>query len=163
MNRIIIDFHLDEEGDWVASLDCGHKQHVRHRPPLIERPWVMAEESRRKMIGKEWSCPLCDRLEIPEGFEVYSRTPEFDARSIPVKIRSHHETGTGIWGKITVLQGHLRYTVGEPIGREFMLDKTIRGIVSPHIPHKVEPIGDVRFFIEFYRSADHGKNSSRTE
>jgi hypothetical protein len=27
----IVGFHQDTEGDWVAELDCGHRQHVRHR------------------------------------------------------------------------------------------------------------------------------------
>ncbi len=28
MQQAIIDFHLDEENDWVADLACGHGQHV---------------------------------------------------------------------------------------------------------------------------------------
>jgi len=27
--REIVDFHLDENLDWVAELECGHQQHVR--------------------------------------------------------------------------------------------------------------------------------------
>ena len=30
--RKIVDFHLDENLDWVAELECGHQQHVRHNP-----------------------------------------------------------------------------------------------------------------------------------
>ena len=30
MQRKITGFHLDEEGYWVAELECGHNQHVRH-------------------------------------------------------------------------------------------------------------------------------------
>ena len=30
--RKIVGFHLDENLDWVAELECGHQQHVR--PPL---------------------------------------------------------------------------------------------------------------------------------
>ena len=39
MQRKITGFHLDEEGHWVAELECGHNQHVRHDPPYVERPW----------------------------------------------------------------------------------------------------------------------------
>jgi hypothetical protein len=31
--RKIVGFHLDERKDWVAELECGHQQHVRHNPP----------------------------------------------------------------------------------------------------------------------------------
>ena len=39
MDRRIAGFHQDELGDWVAELDCGHTQHVRHNPPWQLRPW----------------------------------------------------------------------------------------------------------------------------
>jgi hypothetical protein len=31
--RKIVDFHLDEDLDWVAELECGHPRQVRHKPP----------------------------------------------------------------------------------------------------------------------------------
>ena len=31
--RKIVDFHLDEDCEWVAELECGHQQQVRHNPP----------------------------------------------------------------------------------------------------------------------------------
>ncbi len=31
--RAIIAFHVDQDGDWVADLECGHTRHVRHTPP----------------------------------------------------------------------------------------------------------------------------------
>jgi len=34
MNQSIIGYHLDDQGDWVADLACGHGQHVRHQPPM---------------------------------------------------------------------------------------------------------------------------------
>ena len=46
MLRRIAGFHQDSEGDWVAELDCLHTQHVRHRPPFQERPWILTEAGR---------------------------------------------------------------------------------------------------------------------
>jgi len=40
MDRRIAGFHQDEEIFWVAELECGHQQHVRHNPPMTLRPWV---------------------------------------------------------------------------------------------------------------------------
>lgn len=60
MKRRIVGFHKDEQADWVADLECGHKQHVRHNPPLITRPWVMSEKGRESRLGAELDCKTCD-------------------------------------------------------------------------------------------------------
>lgn len=60
MHQPIIGFHQDEHGDWVADLACGHGQHVRHRPPLTFRSWVMTEEGRREHLGQKLDCKKCD-------------------------------------------------------------------------------------------------------
>ena len=52
-------FHQDEEGHWVADLECGHTRHVRHEPPWQERPWVLTEEGRARMLGTRLSCKEC--------------------------------------------------------------------------------------------------------
>jgi uncharacterized protein DUF3565 len=60
MRRTITGFYEDIEGHFVAMLDCGHEQHVRHRPPFSERPWVLTEEGRRAKIGEAIDCRSCD-------------------------------------------------------------------------------------------------------
>jgi hypothetical protein len=55
----IVGYHQDEEKNWVAELSCGHQQHVRHRPPLIERPWVLTEAGRAAKIGHLVVCADC--------------------------------------------------------------------------------------------------------
>jgi hypothetical protein len=62
MDRKIVGFHLDEESHWVADLDCGHKQHVRHDPPMVERPWVLTPEGRQTRIGAVLKCKRCDEF-----------------------------------------------------------------------------------------------------
>jgi len=59
MQRRIVGFHRDEEGHWVADLECGHGQHVRHKPPWQERPWVLTAEGRASHIGKTLRCVKC--------------------------------------------------------------------------------------------------------
>ncbi|GAA0812069.1 DUF3565 domain-containing protein [Colwellia sp. D2M02] len=61
MQQKIIDYHQDEECDWVARLACGHFQHVRHKPPFINRPWVVTLAGREAMLGYELSCKKCDQ------------------------------------------------------------------------------------------------------
>ncbi len=60
MERRIVGFHQDEKGDWVAELECGHGQHVRHDPPWQVRPWVITPEGRAARIGMPLGCRLCD-------------------------------------------------------------------------------------------------------
>jgi uncharacterized protein (DUF488 family) len=57
----IVGYHQDEEENWVAELSCGHQQHVRHRPPLTERPWVLTEAGRAAKIGQAVVCAECMR------------------------------------------------------------------------------------------------------
>lgn len=61
MNQPITGYHLDAEQDWVAELACGHFQHVRHNPPWIERPWVVSEAGRTRMLGQVLACKKCDQ------------------------------------------------------------------------------------------------------
>ena len=65
MRQPIIGFHRDQEDDWVAELACGHGQHVRHKPPFINRPWVEDPEARRARLGTELECLKCERGEPP--------------------------------------------------------------------------------------------------
>jgi hypothetical protein len=57
--RRIVGFHKDDEGHWVADLECGHTQHVRHDPPLQVREWVTTPEGRTSRIGTELECVKC--------------------------------------------------------------------------------------------------------
>src|SRR5260221_11438745 len=65
--RPIVAFHRDDEDHWVADLECGHGQHVRHEPPLISRPWVLTSEGRRAMLGTELTCRRCVEDVAPEN------------------------------------------------------------------------------------------------
>jgi hypothetical protein len=56
----ITGFHRDEEGHWMAELECGHRQHVRHDPPWQERPWVTTEAGRESWLGALLECRCCE-------------------------------------------------------------------------------------------------------
>jgi hypothetical protein len=68
MERRILGFVQDDGGDWVAQLDCGHRRHVRHRPPFEERPWTQDPEGRASHLGTLLDCGLCEQEE-PLGGE----------------------------------------------------------------------------------------------
>ncbi|MET0658376.1 MAG: DUF3565 domain-containing protein [Steroidobacteraceae bacterium] len=60
MRKRIVGFHQDDELHWVAELECGHDQHVRHDPPWFVREWVTSESGRARALGMELDCRLCD-------------------------------------------------------------------------------------------------------
>jgi hypothetical protein len=60
MKQKITDFEKDDEDHWRAILACGHRQHVRHDPPMTTRRWVLTEEGRASRIGFELDCKRCD-------------------------------------------------------------------------------------------------------
>ena len=154
MERAITGFRTDDEGDWVAILSCGHPQHVRHRPPFTNRPWVTSEEGRRSKLGQVLNCVRCDELELPASFVAYKQTSVFTEESVPAALRKDHATKAGVWARIVVVEGALRYRV-EALHAEMELSPSRAGIVPPEVAHCVEPRGRVRFFVEFYRAADH--------
>lgn len=152
MERTITEFHLDDEGHWVAHLSCGHARHVRHNPPSQTRPWVLSPEGRAAHLHTPISCGLCKRLEMPTGFVPFKKTQEFNEDTIPLEMRTGHETPPATWARIHVTQGRLGYRILEPLNRNFLLDAANPGTVAPESPHYVTPMGPVCFYVEFFRA-----------
>ena len=84
----------------------------------------------------------------------YQRTGEFSEATVPAALKRRHTTKSGVWGRICVLKGSLRYRIFEPHLEEHVLSPEQAGVVEPEIPHEVEPIGEARFFVEFLRSPE---------
>ncbi len=154
MKRAIVSYHRDDEGHWVAELDCGHGQHVRHVPPFIERPWVESESGRAARVGEHLDCVRCDRRELPDDYRPYKATAEFTDRTVPSGLRARHSTKPGIWAVIHVLAGQLRYRLHWPFEEEQILDAGAKGVILPGVEHDVEPLGPARFYVEFHRRAE---------
>ncbi|WP_126172279.1 DUF1971 domain-containing protein [Altericroceibacterium xinjiangense] len=94
---------------------------------------------------------------VPHGLESYSRTPTFTEETVPAALRRDHSTKAGSWGLIRVEEGALRYRVTDPrrvaAERELNPDSA-PGVVEPTILHHVEPLGVVRFHVEFLRQPE---------
>ena len=90
-------------------------------------------------------------MAIPVGYVVNRRTPVFTRDTVPPALLSAHETKGGTWGMIHVLEGKLRYCIVSP-SSESILHPGQSGIIEPEIQHHVEPLGPVRFYLEFYRA-----------
>lgn len=78
---------------------------------------------------------------------------------MPAALRRQHCTKPGVWGLIQVVDGRLRYRVLDT-GTELILDPDHPGVTQPSQMHMVEPLGPVRFFIEFYSGNDGAPDQS---
>jgi len=146
----MVDFVLDDSGDWIARLSCGHSQHVRHRPPFQERDWVLAEETRRARLGTYLLCPLCDRAELPEGLRLLRTSPSWDNESAPSAIAKFHHLAEGTWAIITVEDGQMRFVTRGEVVINQLVDKSSPQVILPGLDHSVEFIGPVQFTIDYF-------------
>jgi tellurite resistance-related uncharacterized protein len=150
VERSITGYHQDEAGDWVAELDCGHNQHVRHRPPFQMRPWVLSEAERQARLGAPLECPLCDRAELPAATRLVRSSPEWTEGTLPPGLRRAHRLGPGTWGRIVVEEGRLLFSMASEPGLQMELThQTSAQAIPPGIEHEVSPLGPVRFSIDF--------------
>ena len=85
---------------------------------------------------------------LPAGVRPYRQTPVFTEATMPAGLRRDHSTREGVWGLITVLEGRLRLRLLDT-GKEHVLDPEHPGTVAPSQPHRAEPLGAVRFTIDF--------------
>ena len=88
---------------------------------------------------------------LPAGVRAYKQTPVFDQDTVPAALCRDHQTKDGVWGRIVVLSGRLRYVVPSTATVETLSPERC-GIVEPAMPHHVEPLGEVQFFVEFLRA-----------
>ena len=149
VDRAIAGFHADEEGDWVAELSCGHRQHVRHQPPFQLRPWVLDSEGRSQRIGAPLDCLLCERAELPGGLHLVRTSPQWENRTVPAGLLHTHRLGEGTWGLIRVRQGTLQFVMQSNPVLDIRLGPHSVQAIPPGVPHHVKPLGPVRFSIDF--------------
>ena len=118
MERAITGFSRDELADWFATLECGHRQHVRHKSPFFIRPWVESEEGRAALLGQPLNCVRCDRLELPAG------------------LGRDHAIKQGSWGLLHVLEGSLTLHIH---GAEHQANADETLAIPPVALHYVRP------------------------
>lgn len=150
--RAIRAFSRDAEEVWVAELECGHRQHVRHDPPLVRRPWVLTAAGRSSKLGERLPCRYCLMGQLPPSARVYKTTDWFDEGTIPAGMLRSHRLAPNTWGRIVVAEGRLLYTIERSPEMGFVLSPTLQGIAEPEQPHRVEARGPVRFRVEFLRA-----------
>jgi tellurite methyltransferase len=147
--RTIDGFHQDAEGDWVAELSCLHNQHVRHRPPFFDRPWVTTGAGRDERVGSELECPLCDRAELPEGLVLARTAGPFDRETVPAGLTRDHRVAERTWACLRVLEGALTFRMQTDPPMNRILGAGDSQAVPPSIVHSVVVSEGTTFAVDF--------------
>jgi tellurite methyltransferase len=154
MTRVIVGFHLDDMGEWVAELSCLHNQHVRHRPPFQDRSWVTTDAGRRARTGTEIDCPLCDRAEPPPGLRLVRTAGPFDAGSLPAGLQQTHVVAERTWGYLRVIEGSIQFSMETEPPIRTRLDAGQAQSLPPGVPHRLTLNGPVVLAVDFAVAAD---------
>lgn len=149
MRRVIEGFHRDEDGDWVAELDCLHGQHVRHRPPFQDRAWVLTAAGRAERLGAPIDCPLCDRAELPDGLVLARTAGPFDAASLPAGLQKDHRVADHTWGCLRVVEGSVQFSMASDPPCSVRLAAPASQPIPPGVPHSVALDGPVVVAVDF--------------
>src|SRR5690606_3716072 len=81
----------------------------RSSPPMM----LSCDHDVRVPATSEPTSPYVMRA-LPDDVAPYKRTPEFTQDTVPAGLVGEHRTKPGVWGKIVVLEGRLRYHILEP-------------------------------------------------
>ncbi|MEO7573472.1 MAG: DUF3565 domain-containing protein [Acidimicrobiales bacterium] len=146
---MVLRFAQDDVGDWVAELDCLHRQHVRHDPPFWSAPWVLDTLARTRRVGTPFDCVLCDRLELPTDLQVVRVTDTWDELTTPAGLRRAHRVAAGTWGRMRIEAGRVRFRAQTSPPVDVVLAAGASQPIPPGVEHEVEPLGPVRFRVEF--------------
>lgn len=95
--------------------------------------------------------PIPDKL--PDGFEAYARSPEFNSERLPAKLQAGHATKAGTWGLLHVLEGALVYRLEPPRQDERLVKAGETVVIESEVAHHVQFVEPGRMFVEFYRHA----------
>ena len=93
-------------------------------------------------------------MSLPQDVQPYRKTDVFTQATVPAGLLRAHTTKEGAWALIHVLEGRLAYRIKDPrrlASTVILTPDGPPGVVEPTILHDVEPLGAVRFFVEFHR------------
>lgn len=151
VDRRILAVHEESADTCVVALDCGHRRHVRDRPPFERHPWVRDADARAARVGQSIECGRCDALERPTTAQRYREgTPWTDA-TLPAGLRKAHSLKAGVWGELVVLAGTARLRFDPPFARTLQLAAGDVASIPPELTHELVLGADALVRVDFYR------------
>lgn len=87
---------------------------------------------------------------MPDGLVLVRTTPTFTEETVPAGLRRAHRVAEGVWGRLRVEQGSVRFVFEDPPGtsRDVPAGGTVD--IPPGVAHRVEPQPGCRFAVEFH-------------
>jgi len=159
--RIIADYLLGQGERVMHILGPGHVDEASLTPGAIVggdgRIIYPAEGPQPSRVAPAASGPETIVMALPPDARPYRRTDTFTEATVPAGLLKAHKTKPDVWALIHVLEGRLAYKIskpGQPPSNEVLTPGTPAGVIEPAIPHEVEPLGPVRFYVEFYRRGE---------
>ena len=99
-------------------------------------------------------------LKIPEHFRHTRATPFWNKQSVPQALLTHHNTKKGVFGRLSVMQGAVKY-IGfrdehdETPEIEVVIEAGHFGISPPQYWHRIELLTDDTYFnLDFFADPD---------
>jgi tellurite resistance-related uncharacterized protein len=94
---------------------------------------------------------------LPVGYAVYKRTASFTHETVPKGLLHRHSTKAGVWALLRVSRGALEFFESVE-GNELRQVVTAgqHAVIRPEVEHRVAPLGEVEFDVEFWRAAAAG-------
>lgn len=88
---------------------------------------------------------------LPDGLELQRVTDVFDADSVPAGLLRAHQIAAGVWGRLVVVGGTVRFVWEDDPDHPVHLAEGDSVIVPPLRRHHVELGDGARFSVEFHR------------
>ena len=70
---------------------------------------------------------------------------------MPMCLRRSHRLAAGMWGRIVMGEGRMRFTSEAAPSSDYIVTADAPQAIPPELSHSVEPLGAVRFVIQFYQ------------
>lgn len=88
---------------------------------------------------------------LPRNVVPYFRTQDFTDETVPERLLHDHVTRRGAWARLTVESGYLRYVELDGEDAPVIIEAGQHVVIAPHVHHRVELLGPVRFHLVFLR------------
>lgn len=88
--------------------------------------------------------------ELPAGLVLVRQTPVFTDLTTPAGLRRAHRVAVGVWGRLLVLEGRVRFVFEDLPATSHELHAGDAIVIPPDVAHRVEPAAGCRFVVEFH-------------
>lgn len=155
VDAIFRDLDLPEGMDTYVGLNAELSQRwpviIQKKPALSDaKEWRHVQDKRQYLdFGEDHMDASLPKP--PETLVEYHRTPEYTADNAPASLLHDHHIKAGVWGRLVILEGQLRYCLEDGRGGSWILSPVHSAWIPPDLPHRVEFIGPVCFYVSYWR------------